>query len=194
MSSTLLDIIGSFFLFGIMMLTVARVQSNLNEAVYENSFSIITQRNATDLARQIEFDFTKIGYKAGTVKVLSADTNGIRFRSDIRDNSVMDTVQYTVGTKSEASETLNPNDFPLKRKDRLGEIKQLYGLSQLRFRFYDNKNSQITTPITHVDSLKKIYSIDVAFTVEGREPGAAGDTTYYAVSWRKLIYPRNLSY
>lgn len=194
MSSTLLDIIGSFFLFGIMMLTVARVQSNLNEAVYENSFSIITQRNATDLARQIEFDFTKIGYKAGTVKVLSADTNKIRFRSVILDNGVMDTVQYTLGTVSEASATLNPNDFPLKRRDRLGEIVQLYGLTELRFRFYDNKNSQITTPITHIDSLKKIYSIDVAFTVEGREPGAAGDTTYYAVSWRKLIYPRNLSY
>lgn len=192
--STLLDIVGATFFFGILILTIARVQSNLNVAVYQNSFSVITQRNATDLARQIEFDFTKIGYRVAANKILAADTNRIEFRSDLGDNGIINTVRYSTGAIGEAAMTINPVDFPLKRGEGDDEIVQQWGLRRLRFWYYDYNHSEISTPITHVDSLKKIHAINVAFTVEGREPFKGGDTTYYAVSWQKLIYPRNLSY
>jgi len=191
--STLIDIIGALVLFGIMIITIARVQSSLNEAVYQNSFSVVTQRNATELARQVEFDFAKIGYRVATNRILAADTHLIRFRSDLMNSGTIDTVEYTTGTVAEGDVTANPYDFPLKRRSRAGEIVQQRSLRRFVLQYYDFNHSRIATPITHVDSLGKIYAINVAFTVEGREKSRATDTTYYAVSWQKLIYPRNLS-
>lgn len=191
--STMLDIVGALVLFGVLIVTIARVQSNLNQASFQNSFSVITQRNATELARQIEYDFTKIGFKIPVQRILHADTNQIRFRSDLLNNGTIDTIKYSTGVVSEAAITANPFDFPLKRRNRNGEVTQQRSLRRFFLRYYDFNHSRISTPITDIDSLAKIYAINVFFTVEGREAARGGDTTYYAVSWQKLIYPRNLS-
>jgi len=191
--STMLDIVGALLLFGILIVTIARVQSNLNEASFQNSFSVITQGNATELARQVEYDFTKIGFRVPVKRILHADTNLIEFRSDLLNNGIIDTIKYSTGTVSEATITANPFDFPLKRRSRTGVLTQQRSLRRFHLRYFDFNHSRIGTPITHIDSLAKIYAINVFFTVEGRETARGGDTTYYAVFWQKLIYPRNLS-
>lgn len=193
--ATMLDIVGSVVIFGILALTIARVQVNIQNAVYENSASLIAQSNATQLARQLDYDFSKIGYRvpAGQKKILYADTAEIRFKADLENNGVIQTVRYRTGTVSDAAETINPADFPLKRSDNAGEIIQQWGLVRFRLWYYDSLHNMISTPITHDDSLKKIYSINTLFVVEAREPGSITvDTTYYSITWEKLTYPRNL--
>jgi hypothetical protein len=193
--STMLDIVGSVVIFGILALTIARVQVNIQNAVYENSASLIAQSNATQLAKQLEYDLTKIGYRvpSGQQKILFADTAEIRFKADLQNNGTIHTVRYRTGTINEATETINPFDFPLKRTDNFGEIVQLWGLVRFRFWYYDSLHNMISTPVTHNDSLKKIYAINTLFVVEAREPGSITvDTTYYSITWEKLTYPRNL--
>ena len=193
--ATMLDMVGSIVIFGILAVTIARVQVNIQNAMYENSASLIAQSNATQLARQLEFDLTKIGYgvPSGQQKILNADTAEISFKADLQNNKTLHTVRYTTGTVSEATATINPTDFPLKRNDNSGEIVQQWGLVRFRFWYYDSIHTMITTPVTTASELARIYSINTLFVVEAREPGSITvDTTYYSITWEKLTYPRNL--
>ncbi len=192
--SNMLDIVGSVVLFGILILTIGRVQTNLNTAMYENSFTQITQRNAVALARQLEFDFAKIGYHVATPseRIKAADSTYIKFKSDLANVNAVDEIEYWIGDSTDAPTTLNPFDFPIYRKDKEGTIEQLWGAVNLRFQYYNMNYQQLPTPVV-ADSLTKIYAIRLQFIIEGREPaGSAIDTTYYSITWQKLIYPRNM--
>lgn len=190
--SSMLDMVGSVILFGILVLTIGRVQTNLNTAMYENSFTQITQRNAVEVARQLEFDFAKIGYHVATDRIKAADSTSIKFRSDLTNNGTVDEIEYRIGTLAQASVTPNPLDFPMYRKDKNGQIEQLWGMTGFRIRYYNMAYRQLPTPVV-TDSLPKIYAIWLTFIIEGREPaGSAIDTTFYSITWQKLIYPRNM--
>jgi hypothetical protein len=179
-------------LFGILVVTIGRVQTNLNTAMYANSFTQITQHNAVELARQIEKDITKIGFKVATNRITIADSTHIKFKADYLNNGTVDNIEYWVGDTSDASTTPNPLDFPLYRKDGNGTIEQLWGLTYFNIRYYNMAYAKLPTPVV-ADSLSKIYAIWLTFIIEGREPaGSAIDTTYYSITWQKLIYPRNM--
>jgi hypothetical protein len=154
----------------------------------------MTQRNAVALAQQIEFDFAKIGYGAGASKITGATENSITFRSDLSNNGNVDVILYNIGTLSESEMTSHPSDFPLKRRDSRGEIVQQIGLTVFSLSYFDSLNTQMAVPITHPDSIARIRSIEVTLRVENRDPIISGtDTTYDAINWQKLIYPRSLS-
>lgn len=190
--SNMLDMVGSVVLFGILVVTIGRVQTNLNTAMYANSFTQVTQHNAVELARQLEFDFTRIGFKVPTNKVTLADSTRIKFRSDFSNNGTISDIEYRIGTTNDADETPNPLDFPLYRKDQNGEIEQLWGTTYFRIDYYNMEYQKLATPVV-ADSLPKIYAIWLNFVMEGREPaGSAIDTTYYSITWQKLVYPRNM--
>jgi hypothetical protein len=192
--SSMLDIVGSVVLFGILLVTIGRVQVNLNSTVYENAFSNQVQTNTVEFARQIEFDFTKIGYGVSTGNKLSyADTATIAFRSDLKNTGIVDSIRYWTGDPTQAASTMNPLDFPIFRRDSDGILTQVWGTTRFHLQYYDSLHTRISVPITHPDSLRKVRSIEVTFSIEGREPGSAVDTIYYAVAWQKLIYPRNLN-
>ncbi len=191
--SNMLDIVGSVVLFGMLMLTIGRVQTNLNTAMYANSFTQITQHNAVALARQLEFDVTKVGYKAPTQKIMIADSTHLKFRADFLNSGTVSEIEYWVGDTADARVTPNPLDFPLYRKDSNGTIEQLWGMTHFNIRYYNMNYQKLATPVA-ADSLSRIYAIWLTFIIEGREPaGSAIDTTYYSITWQKLIYPRNMS-
>ncbi len=190
--SNMLDIVGSVLLFGILVITIGRVQTGLNTAMYANSFTQITQRNAVQLAHQIEHDFAKIGFHAATEKIKAADSSSIKFKADLMNDGTSEEIEYRIGTKEEAATTMNVADFPLYRKDPSGEIMQLWGTTRFFLRYYNINYQQLASPVPS-DSLPKIYAIWITFVMEGREPaGSAIDTTYYSITWQKLIYPRNM--
>ncbi len=188
------DYIASAIVFGILALTVARVQANLNSTMYENTFTLTTQRNAVELARQIEFDYLKIGNRVKGLKITYADTSQVTFRADLKNNWDTLLVTYAAGTTSQSLQTPNPSDFPLVRTEKGVTITQQRGLTRFFMQYYDSLNHRITTPITVADSLRRIRAIDVRFTVMSPEAVISGsDTLWAGVNWRKLIYPRNLN-
>lgn len=190
--SNMLDIVGSVVLFGILVVTIGRVQTNLNTAMYANSFTQITQRNAVEFARQLESDITKIGFHVDSEKIKEADSTSIKFMSDYLNDGTIDEIEYWIGDTSDAHATPNPLDFPIYRKDADGQIEQLWGTTYFNLRYYNMAYAKMPTPVPS-DSLPKIYAIWVTFIMEGREPaGSAIDTTYYSITWQKLIYPRNM--
>jgi hypothetical protein len=193
MSSSIIDMITSTMIFGVLALTVARVQANINISMYENQYNVVTQTNAVELARQIEWDFTKAGYQVTGDKILIADSTRIEFKADLDSKQFVNTLIYTVGDTSQCSMTMNKNDFPMFRTQDGRSVKQNWGLTYFRLTYYDEMNKKIPTPITNTTDLKKIHAIRVSFRLESPEPVVSlQDTVWSAVSWEKTIVPRNL--
>jgi len=191
--SSFFDIVASTIVFGVLVLTVARVQANINSTMYENQYNVVTQTNAVELARQIEWDFSKIGHHATGQKILWADSTGIRFYADLRNNSVVNDISYYAGDTSQVHGIKNPDHFPLFRRSGLTTVQQNWGLTYFRITYYDSAYQKIQTPITTLSRLQTIKAIDVSFRIESAEPVySLYDTTWAAVTWEKMIVPRNL--
>jgi len=192
MSSTM-DLITAAVIFGVLALTVARVQSNINVSAYQNQYNVVVQTNAVELARQIEWDFTKIGHRALGQKILVANSTQIQFVSNLDNTTVTNTVRYYVADVSQCPTTSNAKDFPLFRVQDGITAKQNWGLTSFKISYFDASDVKIPTPITSVSDLNRIHSINVAFQLESPEPVVSlYDTTWAAASWEKTIIPRNL--
>ena len=193
MSSVLVDMITATLIFGVLALTIVRVQANINLTMYENQYNVVTQTNAVELARQIEWDFTKIGYHATGQKIFVADSTQIQYKAVLTNTGAVNTVNYSVGLPSQCSMTKNVNDFPLFRSMDSKSVTQNWGLSYFRLTYYDSTNRKIPTPITGATNLAKIHAVCASFRLESPDPVIDGkDTVWSAVTWKKTIIPRNL--
>jgi hypothetical protein len=192
--SSMLDMVGAAILFGILVLTVARVQANLNSTMYQNTFSMNTQTAAVLLARQIEHDITKAGYGVTGQRIATADSTQLSFRGALTYKGTVDSIAYYLGPTD--TTTINPNDFRFVRYAKSGgELSERLGMTYFRIAYYDSLNHRMNTPVTGA-SLAAIRGIDVKFRLESLEPVTDPTTEvpdYFAVTWEKLMYPRNLS-
>lgn len=180
-----IDLIGSLALIGILILTVATVNVNLNQAVYESTFELNAQLNLIELARTCEYDFLKIGYHAPKPAIISADSTSITFKADLQNFGLVDSVRYFVGLPTDpgVAGTPNPRDRVLYRLTN-NEPQRGTSLGVVRFHltYYDWAGMVTLTP-------SMIKSIKVQLMVESPYPV---DSTYAGAYWEKLIYPRNL--
>jgi len=197
--STMLDMVGAAILFGVLILAVGRVQGNLNSTMYQNTFNLNTQGEAVLMARIIEYELAKAGYGVSGNKISVADSTRIAFQGAMRYGGAVDSISYYTGIAD--STTMNPYDFKFVRYARSAgsALSQRVGMTYFRLFYYDTTNTMMSTPVTGSSNLAAIRSIRVKFRVESLEPitsAVTGDTSYNArynaVSWEKLIYPRNL--
>ena len=193
MSSSLVDMIASTVIFGVLALTVARVQANINVTMFENQHNVVTQTNSVELARQVEWDFAKIGHHVSGQKITLADSTEIRFRADLDNKNVINSVRYYVGDTSQCAMTLNQHDYPLFRVQDGHAVTQNWGLTEFRIMYYDASEQKIPTPISDSTDLARIHSIKVTFQLESAEPVVSEHGSAWAmVAWEKTIIPRNL--
>jgi hypothetical protein len=194
-SSTVLDLLGSAAVFGILLLTVGRVQVNLNSTLYYNTYTYMTQNYALELSKIIEHDFTKIGYRipAGTAAIDTADTNRIQFSYRYpRVDGSHRTVRYRLGPSDATSQ--NPRDSILYRTENSATTAFTIGLTEFRLTYLDSLYRTMSTPITTLARADSIYAIRVYYKVQSFEPVVVtGEPQYISVIWDKLIYPRNIS-
>lgn len=197
--ASLLDIIGATIIAGMVILIIIGVTANLNQTLYTSTYSLNAQMAALTMARIIEYDFYKMGYnvnKATDTLVLFADTSRIRFKSDLLNQGVgaVTRMEYSLGGL--VGFTPNPKDRFFSRIHGNSTINSNLGITRFRLMYYDSTGKQITTPISHIDSLKKIKAIKVTVNIESPEPviptSDPNKRDYIGIYWEKLIYPRNL--
>jgi hypothetical protein len=192
--NVMLDYITSTIIFGILTITIARVQQNINATLFLNTQSIIAQANTSQFAREIEWDFLKIGHRTVGQKIFYADSVKLVFKGDLSNTMTQDSVVYSIGDTSQATATFNPRDFPIYRTLNGVPIKKLYGIVAFKLSYIDSAYKPITVPINTPSRCALIRGINVFFRVEYAEPTyTAFDTTWAATSWQKLIFPRNLN-
>ena len=183
--SIIIDIVGSIILAGLLILTVNTGVADLNKTTYEQTYTLNTQTNMVTLARIIEHDFVKIGFRADDPVVLVADSQQLSFQSDLYNDGSLETVTYSVGAPTDppASATENPRDFILYR-ELSGEspLGLSAGLVEFNLTYLDSTGAVTTSP-------NEVDAIQVRMRLETEEPV---DGDYLGVFWEKTFYPKNL--
>jgi hypothetical protein len=191
--SVIMDMIGSAVLFGILTLTIIRVQGNLNTTMMENTLNLNTQSYTVALAREIEHDLTKAGYGVTGPKIFVADSTELAFVGALTYGGELDSVAYSIGAVDTLS--TNPHDFVFIRSARSrGSLPIRCGMTDFKISYFDSLNAPMATPVA-ASRLKAIRGINVKFRLESLDAVTdplTGTTNFFAVSWEKLIYPRNL--
>jgi hypothetical protein len=194
--NTILDIIGSIFVAGSLLIIVLNLQGDISQMTYTYGNDLIVQSNMTNVTRMLESDFRRIGYWAaldsplvGTKAIRAATQNSITFLADLDDNAILDTVKYWVGSKSDLAITPNPNDFPLYRQvNNNPAIMYNFGVTQFKFTFYKSVNQvgkdTLQFPITfNSDGTSLIFYIQLEIMLQSRE---SYDSLYTYSYWKQL--------
>jgi hypothetical protein len=195
-TSTIFDLIGSIIIAGTLGLMIMNTHAQMSQMNYTNSEDYIVQSNMRNLSRILEKDLRLIGYCAnpnnfptGSVAIVAGDTNKITFLADLYNNGTMDTVYYYCGTKAQASNTLNPNDFPIYRRIGAPVAANSYtdsmsvGCTQFQLQFFDNYNVQMATPLPG-DSLSGVRFMQITIFLES--PFAYDSSRYTYAYWRQM--------
>ena len=193
--STLLDILGSIIIGGVLMSIVFRLSDSATEKTYNNSGELALQQNLATVAQIIERDFRKIGYCADWNKlpdpsksILFADSTGIKFLTDIESDGILDSIYFYLGPASELSATENPRDRLLYRVvNNDNPVEANLGVTHFSMTYYDALGDTIYLPILNNG---EISSIEINVTVENV---AAYDENYSSAYWRQIrMVARNL--
>ncbi len=193
--STILDILGSIVIGGLLLLTIIRVNAKSAESTYVYSGDFAVQSNLVAVGELIEYDFRRIGYCADPTKIpdpsksiLAADSNSIKFLTDVDSDGNVDTVQFYVGPTSQLSGTPNVRDRLLYRVVNQGSaIGVNLGVTQLTLQYYDALGNLLSFPITVPSA---IYTMRISLTIEN---SAAYNEQYSKAFWRQIrLAARNL--
>ncbi len=199
--TTLIDIIGSFIVGGILFIMALRMNAGAVEtsSVYHTELNL--QQNLTTLVEIIEYDFRKIGYCADYEKIpeptranLLADSTEFKFLTDVDNDGELDSIHYYVGPPSELTETTNPRDRYIYRvvNDQTPTGWDL-GVAQFRFKYYDPLGQLLTFPISDP---RAVHAMEISITLESTDPmdqEYVNDPSAYQVFWRQIrLASRNL--
>jgi hypothetical protein len=166
-----------------------------------STFSLNVQTSAVAIAREVEYDFLKMGFninKSTSTIIIAADSNRIRFKCDLMNTGIVDTLGYWTG--SLLSVTRNPRDRVFTRVRKNSSVNESInadlGVTNFNLTYYDSLGAKMSTPVVSDSARRRIKSIKVKIYIESPEPVAKSydqsDTSYVGVYWEKLIYPRNL--
>jgi hypothetical protein len=193
--STLLDVIASMIIGGMLLSIVFRVSDSATEKLYNNSGELSLQQNLSTVAKMIEYDFKKIGYCSDWTQIpipsrsiLVADTSKLKFLTDVDKDGSLDSIFYYLGLASELLQTENPRDRILYRVVNAEQpIASNLGVTDFHMTYFDALGDTIPFPITVPG---EIASIEVNISVENV---AAYDTAYSSAFWRQIrLVARNL--
>lgn len=194
-TNVILDVIGSILIAGVLMLSIFRLQNASTEDLYRGTGNLTAQTNLATVVQILENDFRRIGYCANweqipipTEAILYADSNSIKYLTDVDQNGFIDTMHYYFDPATDIPGTPNPRDRYLYRVVN-GEtpVKVNLGLTQFDMVFYNSIGTQLNFPIADP---REIYSMQIDITVEDV---AAFDEKYQTIFWRQIrMAARNL--
>ena len=157
--ATTLDIIGSFFLFGILSLALLNLNANLAASSLETSMSLVVQEDIVELSHALDYDMLKIGFmkNGSSFNQAQCDSTMITWYSDIDINGTVDTLSYYLGEPTELSHTPNPLDRILYRKVNGDTPTPLaIGVVNFHLAYYDSVYTQIP-----YDSLRSVVGVNL---------------------------------
>jgi len=187
---SLIDILGSFAIGGMVVLMIISFNMKMQEDSRENFSNQNVQGNMASSAEVLNYYFYKIGYKAPGEKILTADSSAIKFAADINNDGTPDTTRFYLGTKSEMAFTENPDDMKLYRQDNSAAPVLADIITQFKLTYYDSLNSEINySDLGNSSGRSKIRGIKINLKIESQDKSG---NYFPEVEWQKLIRPKNL--
>ncbi len=187
----LLDIVGSFIIAGMVIMILLAVNINNSASSSVILFTTIEQEKVTDVSELIEYDFYKLGYRIPDEKISVADSNEIKFYTDINNNDFVDSVHYYLGETTDLTSTTNPNDrFLHRRRNDTDSLSTQIPVTDFHLSYFDSIGNTLDyASLTSTAGRELIKSIKIKITVESDE---MYDDQYRASEWKKKISPKNL--
>ena len=194
--STILDIVGSIIVGGILLFTLFNVNANSTQNTYNFSGELIVQENLVATVEVLEYDFRKIGYCEDPFKIpntalaiLYADSTRFKYLTDVDFDGNVDTMEYYLGDADQLSSTPNPNDKMLYRVINGVETGVNLGVTTFKIRYYDVLNKELSVPRKFPPT--GIFSMQIDVGVENT---AAYENEYRFAFWRQVrLASRNLN-
>lgn len=206
--SSLLDILGSTIIGGLLLMILLRMNDTAVENNYMFNGEKIVQQNLVDLVQLLEYDFRKIGYCADWTKIpnpakaiLTATDTSITFLTDVavdqnhlEGDGTPDVLTYFLGSKSELSSTPNPNDRILYRVVNNEPVKgSNLGVTQFKLTYYDAMGNIIKPNEMPLTPPLGISTIQIDVAVENPAAYGADYSAERKVIWRQIrLAARNL--
>jgi hypothetical protein len=186
--STILDIVGSVIMGGVLMVILLSTNSNAVQNTYTYGGDVSLQQGLTSVTQIIDSDFRKIGYSSiltvvldPTKIILLADTSSIKFLSDVNNSGSIDTVYYYLSAATELSYSTNPRDRNLYRMthDAVSSAVTMRcpGVTIFRFAYFDSLGNALSCPVS---TLAKIAKIQISLKMESASPY---NGTYVSTAW-----------
>lgn len=194
-TNVILDIIGSIFIGGIIMLSLFRVNSSSTENLYRGTGNLVAQTNLATIVQILETDFRKIGYCANwkqipvpTSAILFADSSSLRYLTDVDKNGSVDTMYYYFDAATDIPGTTNPRDrFLYRVVNSETPVGVNLGVTQFKMEFFNALGTKLNFPISDP---REIYTMQIDITVEDVD---AYDQKYQTIFWRQIrMAARNL--
>ena len=212
--STLIDILGSTIVGGLLLVILLRLNDASMQNTYYNSGELIAQQNMVQVVKVIEYDFRKIGYCKDEDRkpfpsstILYAASDSISFETDIAPDKdhpygdgIVDTLTYYLGSADQLSGTPNPNDRLLYRviNNETPRGSNL-GVTYFHIKYFDVFGDSLVTPMAQPNA-GAISSMEISIRVENVQSNnekyvANGESNpyYTSVFWRQIrLVARNL--
>jgi len=193
--STIMDILASVIMGGMLLTIVLRLSDSAAEKTYNYSGELSLQQNLVTIAQILETDFRKMGYCKDwekfpdpTQAIIEADSSSIKFFADIDNNGNMEIVHYYLGPTSDLQHTPNPRDrFLYRVVNNETPVGVNLGVTEFYMIFFDALGDSLHFPITH-PTLINSYEINIRV-----ESVYAYDEKYSSAFWRQIrLVARNL--
>ncbi len=205
-TSTIIDIISSAVVAGLLLIMTLRLTSQANETSEVYNGNVNLQENIVVLVTWIEHDFREIGYcrdytkiPVPTKAIRYADTSDITFWTDVNNDGNLDSVRWYVGPTSEMASTPNPRDRKIYRVVNNAPTEGwALGVTQFKLQYFDYDGDTMATPVANPDM---IYSMQVSVACENPFPiveqyrvvSSNDSLADFQVFWRQLrLAARNL--
>jgi len=188
--NSLLDVIGSSIIGGIMYLLLFQVNSQISMTSIEILQSTFSSRNTVDAVTVLEYDLNKLGYRVAGDFITAAEENKIEFWSDIKNEDSTVKVLYFLGDSTEVSGTINPNDRPLYRRVADGDTQMVSVVRDFKITYLDSAYNKISfASLNNQANRNKIRGTRVYLRIESSEPS---EGIYPYIEFKRTIIPKNL--
>jgi hypothetical protein len=186
--STIIDILGSLIIGGLLLLILMRLNGSVTENYYITGSDRNLQRSLAETAILVERDFRKMGYCADPYKITEnmdivtvADSDFISFYTDVDRDGNLDIMTYFLSDTNALAATKNPRDRILYRQIN-NDIPLIISTNITRFLFeyYDVFGTKLTSPVA---SPANISHLRISMRVEDPE---AYDEQYSNAYWQQV--------
>lgn len=109
-SATILDILGSLVIGGLLLLAAMRMDEQATSNTFQAQQNLTVQQNMTSLVQNLEWDFRKIGFSRDWnwnpgcfTYILKGDTQSVWFLAEVDNNptdTTVDTVAWWIGNSA----------------------------------------------------------------------------------------------
>jgi len=186
--STIIDVLGSLIIGGLLLLILMRLNGTVTEHYYVTGSDRNLQRSLAETAILIEKDFRKMGYCADPYKitetmdiVVVGDSDFISFYTDVDKDENLDIITYFVSDTNALAATKNPRDRILYRQIN-SDTPLMISTNITRFllEYYDVFGNKLTSPVA---SPGNITHMKISMRVEDPE---AYNEQYSNAYWQQV--------